>query len=146
MAPDNVWVAGDSFSETIAEHGDGASWEIEHTASPDRLTNQLGGVAVVPDGSVLVAGWYGHDDLGRRAAWGDPANSDLIGEHTLAEVSTGSGFRLLRSSPDGYSWFSGVSQDSSSGAWAVGSYVPFGRESVTLTYALHWDGTTWTEV
>jgi hypothetical protein len=144
----DAWAVGYYFnpttfaSETLALHWNGTKWSEVASPNPGGTTNSsdfnmLNGVSADSATDAWAVGDYGNPTTG-------------AGE-TLALHWNGTSWSKVASpNPEGtsssdYNILNGVSADSATDAWAVGSYFnPTTFASETL--ALHWNGTSWSKV
>jgi hypothetical protein len=136
----DVWTVGVTFSGILlAEHWDGTSWTVVSTPNPGPPGNQnLFAVSGAAGNDVWAVGYY-NDNNGRTL----PLILHWDGTSwTLADVPVRPGHV--------YELF-GVAAISTTDVWAVGVTNAGAPTSVSsndriITVALHWDGTSWSQV
>ena len=117
---------GDSGQALLAERWTGTRFTaLAPPDIPDR--SSFNGVDATSAGSAWFAGWAGSSAL--IARWDGTAWSTT----TLAPKDNRD------------AGLNGISQDSSTDAWAVGSYIPLNGSGPgdSLTYVVEWDGQSW---
>jgi hypothetical protein len=138
--PDDVWFVGVLGQEqgTVAEHWDGTSISLVKSANPDRVANQLYGVAVTTGGDTWAVGSYGGGDT-------DGASGHLKAPHSLTEHLEGGRLKWFQPAPrpKKRAWLFGVSALNSTDIWAVGYQGPDTRIRGLIG---HWDGKAWSAV
>lgn len=140
ISPDDAWTVGSyevsGVEETLIEHWDGSQWSVVTGPSPGLTQSWLTGVSVVsPGGAWAVGGYVAFQGVRRRV-------------RTLVARWNGTDWSLVPSPNPGVrsSVLLSVAADSSRDAWAVGSYTPTLRSGHRATLAVHWDGTSWSQV
>jgi erythromycin esterase-like protein len=140
----DAWAVGQYFNnatrhyQMLIEHWNGTTWMLVPSpspASPNR-NNVLAGVAATSAADAWAVGQY-HNNAARQ-------------DQTLIEHWNGTTWTQVPSPNPAPSHFTNkltaVAATSASNAWAVGEYLAGGRPSATLSFAEHWNGTTWTQV
>ncbi|HET7013026.1 MAG TPA: hypothetical protein VFI65_03895 [Streptosporangiaceae bacterium] len=176
-SPCNVWAVGFSLNAaseqllTLAEHWNGATWQVVPTPSPDGNSNFLRAVSAVSRTHVWAVGETGSQSLIVRwdgAAWkrvpspnpgtdiNDLSGVDVFsatGGWAVGQTSSGSGIMPLILRWNGNNWhqvaanilrsseLASVAAVSPSSAWAVGA-----RNGEKATLIEHWNGRTWARV
>jgi len=144
----DVWAVGAAFdvpvtfSRTLVEHWDGASWtavtspNVAPTDPSGSLDNSLAAVAAIAPDDVWAVGTYEEHGLVLDA----PSSNRPLAMHW-----DGSSWRIVSIPDVGQGELTGIAAVASDDVWAVGSSwrTGIGRRTPLL---LHWDGRTWMEV
>jgi hypothetical protein len=140
ISPDDAWAVGTSFvgtvGSTLVGHWDGSSWTQVPSPSPGPNFNMLSAVSARSSTDVWAVGNY------------NPSSASRGQRETLILHWDGSRWSQVPSPSPGprKSFLSGVTATSRNDAWAVGNFHPAIRSASADTLALHWDGTTWSQV
>lgn len=136
VSGNDVWAVGSAYQDgqlqTVTEHWDGQAWTVVPSPSPpSHYGDTLTSVSAVSSDDVWAVG------SGRNALY-HPG-------FTIIEHWNGQAWRVVDSpSPGtGVNGLVGVSADSHTDAWAVGSYNDSGSQDRTQNLLLHWDGVRW---
>ena len=140
VSDNNVWTVGWStnpngpqFAEqTLIEHFDGSSWKIVPSPNTNDPLNELYSISAVSANDI----W----------AVGKSENPSSLPSKSLIEHWNGSSWTIVPS-PSVYTAnniLRGVAAISANNVWAVG--FSQNTDNAVLTFILHWDGTTWTQV
>jgi len=127
----NVWAVGSTLNAAgeqllaLAEHWNGAAWQVVPTPSPDANSNRLEAVAAVSRTSIWAVGETGSQSFIVR--WNGGAWT------RVPSPSPGSGVNDL----------SGVDAVSATDAWAVGQ---FSAVTAARPLILRWNGMKWRQV
>jgi hypothetical protein len=130
-------------SETLALHWNGTKWSTVSSPNPGGTTSSsdftsLSGVSANSATDAWAVGYYGSNGLTQGSKtlvlhWNGTSWSKVASPNPGGTTSSGA------------STLAGVSADSATDAWAVGSYSnPITGASETL--ALHWNGSKWSTV
>jgi hypothetical protein len=138
----NAWAVGQYYNtatrhyQMLIEHWNGTTWTQVPSPSPASPTrnNLLAGVAATSATDAWAVGKY-HNHAARQ-------------DQTLIEHWNGTTWTQVPSPnpspPRSSNQLTAVAATSASNAWAVGKY--FTRGPATLSFAEHWNGTSWTQV
>jgi hypothetical protein len=133
---DDIWAVGYTATtlgiETLIEHYDGASWTVAASPSGGPADNVLTGVSGSGPRDVWAVGY-------------ETTSSGLY--HALVEHWDGVEWTVtpLPTMADSVDVLRSVAAESSSNAWAVGSYLGSTGKKY-YGFSLHWDGSTWSLV
>jgi hypothetical protein len=138
---DNAWAVGftgenseGTGQATLIEHWDGSSWTRVSSPNAAGSMNMLTGVTAIS----------------ATNAWAVGLTDNSSGQWApLVMHWNGSTWTIVSSpNPDGDAVLQAVSSASANDIWAVGvtSSSPTGCVSHCETFAMHWDGSTWTVV
>ena len=146
LSPNDAWSVGYWRNQPqgwgpVALHWDGSSWSVVNVPSLGYAFEEVAGVDAAPNGDVWVVG----DVTGgasfnlplvlrwRNGAW------DYVGTVTLRPQTVYP-----------YGARGGLAYDvaaiAADDVWAVGQAGGFGGGATSVPMALHWDGSTWTDV
>jgi hypothetical protein len=132
----DAWAVGygsyfDAPDEPLTLHWNGTAWKVVKSPAPSGSTNtQLNGVSADSATDAWAAGWYDASGVGLPLIlhW-----NGTVWKAVKSPAPSGSTFTQLL----------GVSADSATDAWAVGSYE---SSSGSEPLILHWNGTAWTKM
>jgi hypothetical protein len=118
-------------SDTLILNWDGTSWSKVKSPNPSATANELSGVSAVTSTDAWAVGYYANDANGAQDTlilhWNGTSWSQIPSPNPSATYNT----------------LNGVSADSATDAWAVGtSDTSVGQDALIL----HWDGTSWSQV
>jgi hypothetical protein len=132
----DAWAVGSDGEKTMVLHWNGTSWTQVASPSPGDFDNALFGVSAVSPTQAWAAGSY---EIQKPTG--------VAPVKTLLLRWNGSDWtQVTTPNPDRVSGLNGVSANSASSAWAVGSYQVrhSGGQIPGQTLMLRWNGTAWT--
>ena len=138
VSASDAWAVGGSvdpatdISTTMIAHWNGTAWSAVTSPNPGSTTNGLAGVSALSPSDAWAFGGY----------FSDSTNS---GDTMIAHWN-GTAWSTVTTPNPGYGDEAyGMSADSASDAWAVGSYLTH-TTGAAQTLILHWNGTAWSTV
>ncbi len=170
-----VRVYATNHLDTVAEHWNGASWQIVPTPNTADLTNVLYGVAMIRPDDVWAVGYsqpqgfaapyYALIEHWDGKTWSIVQSDSRLGVLTSVTATGPGDIWAVGSSNypglgviehwDGHRWFyhqlhdavllNSVTAISSDDVWAVGEQYRY-RNGGEITYTLRFDGTAWTRI
>jgi hypothetical protein len=138
LAPDDVWLAGTyqgpEFTEyTLAEHWNGKLWKVVPTPEPSYYDLEtLNGLSATSDSDLWAVGDY------------DDKHSGYLPLILHSDGTKWSQATSPSPSPGYGADLNAVSADSTTDAWAVGTYET--DQSAYVPLVEHWDGSSWSIV
>lgn len=148
ISDSDVWAVGTYYSGfgayPMIQHWNGSSWSMS-TAPSVSGDSELYGVAAVNSSNVWAVGY---EDSGTVAGKNAFDSQPTAPAETLIAKYNGSSWSKVSSVPSpgtGFNTLRNVCFNSTTDGWAVGFYYD-GETGPYRTLALHWNGTSWTQV